>query len=81
MKATDDPLVQAQQLIATARRVFATDVDAAIHNWAVYLASLEDGISTVSRTDALRAFRAFILERFDHHLTLPTRGDEEDGLL
>lgn len=75
MKPTDDPLVQAQQLIATARREFASDVDALLHNWAVYSASLEDAIGEISRTEALRALRAFVLERFDHYLALPAVED------
>ena len=76
MKTTDDPLIQAQQVIATARQAFASDVDALLHNWAVYSATLGEAIGEVSRTEALRALRVFVLERFDHHLALPAVEDD-----
>jgi len=76
MKPTDDLLMQAQVLIARARADFARDVDDLLQEWTVYSASLGDAIGEVSRTEALRALRAFVLERFDANLALPRAGDE-----
>jgi len=69
----DDPREQIQQLVADARRDFATDVDALLIELRTFCDSLEGSLG--NREDALRALRAFVLEKFDQRLPLKSAAD------
>lgn len=69
-KSLEDPREQLRQLYADARREFARDVDALIAELQVFGASVGDALGEISREDAVRGLRRFILERFDERLPL-----------
>lgn len=73
--ALDDPREQIRQLYAEARREFARDVDALILELRVFSASLGDALGEISREEALRALRRFVLEKFDARLPAHPTGD------
>jgi hypothetical protein len=66
----DDPLAQAKQMIADARQDFAADVDALLIELRRFSDSLGHAIGEVSREEALRALRQFVLEKFDQRLPM-----------
>lgn len=69
----DDPIVQAQQMIAEARQAFARDVDELLGQLRVFTQAWGDGgsITLVSRTDALLALRELVLEKFAQRVAPP----------
>ena len=69
MKATDDPLVQAQLLIAEMKQDFASDVDALLTEIRGFCDALESGVGTVTRAELLDQLRSFVLEKFDQRLS------------
>ena len=81
MHDTEDPLSQVRQMIAYERQAFARDVDGLLTELRVFSASLGDAIGDVSRDEAIRGMRAFVLEKFDLHLPLGRRSLSEVLLL
>lgn len=69
-KTRDDPREQIRQLYADARREFARDVDGLITELQVFSASVGDALGEISREDAVRGLRRFVLEKFDERLPL-----------
>lgn len=66
----DDPLEQAKQMIADARQAFAVDVDALLTDLRRFSDSIGPAIGEVSREEALRALRQFVLDKFDQRLPM-----------
>lgn len=68
-------LTQIRQQLADARQAFAQDVDALLDELRVFSDSLVGAIGDVSRDEALRGLRRFVLERFDQRLPIGARVD------
>ena len=69
---SEDPLAQAQQMIADARQAFARDVDGLLTEMRLWVGQVHDtSYEEMGHKDRLRALRAFVLEKFDQRLTPP----------
>jgi len=68
-------LTQIKQLLAEGRQEFANDVDELLTELRTFSRSLGDALGEVSRDEALRALRQFVLERFDQRIARPSGFD------
>lgn len=59
-----------RQTLAYARQDFANDVDGLLIELRLFSDSLGNAIGEVSREEALRALRRFVLEKFDQRLAV-----------
>lgn len=74
-KLTESVRDQIAQREADARRDFASDVDGFLTELRRYFDALGEYVGAVSRDDAWRQAKAFVLERFEARLPLRPSGD------
>jgi hypothetical protein len=70
MSDADHPVEQMQRMIADARQTFASDVDGLLAELFLFSRTLGDAVGEITREEALRALRRFILEKFDQRLPM-----------
>jgi len=57
-------------MIADARQTFASDVDGLLAELFLFSRTLGDAVGEITREEALRALRRFVLEKFDQRLPM-----------